>query len=350
MISTYKCLNCGGSLIFQPEKQNLKCEYCLSEFLEEEINAKEKEYTAKTAQEEADVTSENDGTVSYSCPSCGAAIVASETEIVSKCYYCHNEVLRDESTAEKFQPDVLIPFTISKEKAKEEFLNWASKKKFVPKGYFNKRQIENLTGVYFPYWISDYESKGDVRFDCTKLRVWRSGDTEYTETSKFKVDRKGDLKFRNIISNALSKAENRIAESVLPYNFDEMMPYSKPYLLGFQAESRDIEKEDIEESVKDDVQQYSLSMLQRTVVGYDSVRASNVDIAVKNVGWKYSLFPVWVLTYKGRNGKIFSFSMNGQTGKTCGELPISYKRLSVLFVGVMAAVFAVVSLVEYFLC
>lgn len=28
----FKCPNCGGDLRFNPEMQNFKCEYCLSEF------------------------------------------------------------------------------------------------------------------------------------------------------------------------------------------------------------------------------------------------------------------------------------------------------------------------------
>lgn len=34
---TYKCPNCGGGLQFDPDKQKYACEYCLSEFTQEEL-------------------------------------------------------------------------------------------------------------------------------------------------------------------------------------------------------------------------------------------------------------------------------------------------------------------------
>ena len=34
---TYKCPNCGGGLIFDPQTQKYACEYCRSECAEEEL-------------------------------------------------------------------------------------------------------------------------------------------------------------------------------------------------------------------------------------------------------------------------------------------------------------------------
>lgn len=47
---TYKCPNCGGGLIFEPKSQKYHCEFCLSDFTEEEmekIQEKEQEKEEK---------------------------------------------------------------------------------------------------------------------------------------------------------------------------------------------------------------------------------------------------------------------------------------------------------------
>ena len=31
---SYKCPNCGGSVVFDPKKQKFCCEFCMSEFTE----------------------------------------------------------------------------------------------------------------------------------------------------------------------------------------------------------------------------------------------------------------------------------------------------------------------------
>ena len=36
---SYKCPNCGGSVVFDPKKQKFCCEFCMSEFTEEEMKA-----------------------------------------------------------------------------------------------------------------------------------------------------------------------------------------------------------------------------------------------------------------------------------------------------------------------
>ncbi len=36
---SYKCPNCGGSVVFDPKKQKFCCEFCMSEFTKEEMEA-----------------------------------------------------------------------------------------------------------------------------------------------------------------------------------------------------------------------------------------------------------------------------------------------------------------------
>ena len=77
---SYKCPNCGGGLTFDPVSQKLTCEYCMSEFSEEEI----KDLEGAHSEEDAAV---------YICPSCGAEIVTDNTTAATFCYYCHNPVV-----------------------------------------------------------------------------------------------------------------------------------------------------------------------------------------------------------------------------------------------------------------
>ena len=45
------------------------------------------------------------------------------------------------------------------------------------------------------------------------------------------------------------------------------------------------------------------------------------------------------MTYKGRDGKIYYYSMNGQNGNVYGELPIDYKKVGILSGAVSLLVF-----------
>ena len=106
---SYKCPNCGGSVVFDPKKQKFCCEFCMSEFTKEEMEAaalkstetsgtQEESSAADTAQNNnAGSTKQNEDALVYICPSCGAEVVTDATTAATFCYYCHNPVVLQES-------------------------------------------------------------------------------------------------------------------------------------------------------------------------------------------------------------------------------------------------------------
>ena len=55
---------------------------------------------------------------------------------------------------------------------------------------------------------------------------------------------------------------------------------------------------------------------------------------------QYALLPVWILNTRWE-GKDFLFTMNGQTGKLVGNLPVSTKRVIGLFAAIAASLIAI---------
>ena len=119
-VVSYKCPHCGGELIFNPTTQKYKCEYCLSDFSQEELEAlkpaegsEEKvENYQEYSESEENKTEEQGEAVVYHCPSCGAEIVTEETTAATFCYYCHNPVVLSGRVSGEFLPDKIIPFSI----------------------------------------------------------------------------------------------------------------------------------------------------------------------------------------------------------------------------------------------
>ena len=99
-----------------------------------------------------------------------------------------------------------------------------------------------------------------------------------------------------------------------------------PYLSGFFAEQYNIEKEEVEPQLKAQIDKYFDYLLNETINGYNQVSFERNDIKVDLKEWNYTLLPVWILTYK-YNGKTYIFAVNGQTGKSFGELPLSNARV-----------------------
>lgn len=353
---TFKCPNCGGGLIFNPETQEYKCEFCLSDFQLEELEALGKkegeEETAAKSDAPSPAASDDPvpQAVVYTCPSCGAEIVTDETTAASFCYYCHNPVVMEGRLEGKFQPDYVVPFAISREKAEEIFGQWISRKRYAPSDFYSKKQIESMTGVYFPYWLYSCRVDGRLEAEGTKLRMWTAGNLRYTEKKVYQVSRDGQMPVKNIARNALKKANARLSEGVLPFQTDGLMKFQMGYLAGFMAEKRDLEKEALAGGIEQEVRDFAYASLKNSASGYSSLTVQKQQADIRDVSWHYGLFPVWTLTYKSpKDGKIYYFALNGQTGKTCGEIPVDGKKLSVLFLSVFLPLLILLLAGGYFL-
>lgn len=328
-VITYKCPNCGGELLFDPESQKFKCEYCLSSFEEGELQNPEEstsigsepktKYSSRTQQEEQEA-------VVYHCPNCGAEIITDATTAATFCFYCHNPVILSGRLDGSLKPDCIIPFSIEKEEAIKRFTEWIGKKKFVPHAFFSKDQIEKISGIYFPYWTFDLQVNGILHASGENVQVWTSGDYRYTERSYYSVLRGGRIRFWDLMKNALKKADFKLSEGVLPFETDKMIPFSMAFLSGFQAEKRDIEIDDLKDEVTHQIYGYTTQLLEETAQEYTSLTDKKYDVTITNSSIQYLLLPVWILTYP-KKGKTYYYAMNGQTGKVCGVLPVNWKKL-----------------------
>ena len=325
----YQCPNCGAGISFNAEEQKFCCEFCLSEFTEEEISA------ANTPEDvekrEAERREYNDSMNEYMCPNCGAQVVADLNTVADQCYYCHNPVVLSGRLSGQMRPQRIIPFHYNKKEAQDRFLAFATKKWFVPRNFFSKEQIEKIAGVYYPFWVTDADTESTMHAAATRLRIWRQGDVEYTETSRFDIHRKGNVHFEDITMSAFSEADKRMLEGILPYPSEALEEFSAPYLSGFLAKKRDIEREQLSDEVKRRMNSYSADLLRSTVHGYNTVDVKETHVNIKKSHWEYSLMPIWILTYRDKKDKIYTYAMNGHTGKVYGELPLSFARLALLF-------------------
>lgn len=364
-IVNYKCPNCAAPLKFNPDKQLFSCEYCLSDFTEQKIQEIYAEREAKTSrQEEAEQKAQSkkqaqpakdtghqekeEEAVVYNCPSCGAVVMTTASTAATTCFYCQNPVVLGGRLSGEFQPDRVIPFALSRDKAVEKFIGMCKKKKFLPKDFASANQVEKMTGVYFPYWYIDEQKQANMSAKGNKIRTWRVGNKRYTETSVYQLERSGDLVIKNVFERAL-KSENRdMLQCVHPFDLTQAKPFAMSYLSGFQAEKRDIERAEIDKEVQKRISEYGKQLLKNTTSEYTGVVVQRYDDRTELESWNYTLLPVWVVTYKYKD-EIYPFAINGQTGKTFGKLPVAKGKLAILASIITAAIFILGTIGGYFL-
>lgn len=354
-VTNYQCPSCTGPLHYSGASGKLECDYCGSSYTVAEIEAlyKEKEAKAAEAFETADTAAQSgddssawdtasmssdwgadaSGMKTYSCPSCGAELICDANTAATACPYCGNPTVVPGQFAGALRPDYVLPFKLSREDAINALRRHYKNKPFLPRAFSAQNQIEKIQGVYVPFWMFDGEADGHARYDATRSRVFRTGDWEVTKTDHFEICRDGSMPFEKVPVDASTKMPDDHMDSIEPYNYDDLKPFSTAYLPGFLADKFDVSADKSRERADVRCLGSLKKALQGTVTGYATCfpRGEHADIQRGKV--HYALLPVWLLNTKWQ-GKDFIFAMNGQTGKLVGDLPVDKGR----FWGMFAAI------------
>ena len=135
----------------------------------------------------------------------------------------------------------------------------------------------------------------------------------------------------------------------MPYKLEDLKEFHMGFLSGFMAEKRDIEQKEVEGRMQAEMKNSAEKLMRETVQGYNSVSVNQFGVIPKKEDWSYVLFPVWTVTYRGRDGKTYHDSVNGQTGKVFGELPIDHTKLMLTSILSAAAVLIIALIGGFFL-
>ena len=95
-----------------------------------------------------------------------------------KCPYCGNQAIIPESFSGLYKPDYVVPFSVDKESAKGKLKDFVKGKKLLPKSFTSGNRIENITGLYVPFWLYSCKADGTVTFEGVKKSTRE--DVRYT--------------------------------------------------------------------------------------------------------------------------------------------------------------------------
>lgn len=222
-VTNYKCPACTGPLRFDSATGKLQCDFCGSSYEVAEI---EKLYAEKDAQaagafRQAEEQAAADGEWTsasgsdwgadaeklrvYSCPSCGAELICDETTSATSCPYCGNNTIVPGQFSGALKPDYVLPFKLDKAAAVAALKKHYGGKKLLPKAFSNEDHIEEVKGVYVPFWLYDGSAEVDVRCHGTKVSGYSTARENVTVTNHYDVRRAGTVRFERVPVDASSK-------------------------------------------------------------------------------------------------------------------------------------------------
>ena len=281
---------------------------------------------------------------SFICSSCGAELVCDKNTMATECCYCGNTVMIPSRFSNMLKPDYIIPFKKTKDEAIAALKNFYMGKVLLPDAFTEKNRMEAIQGMYVPYWIFDSFLEIEAVFNARDNFCWCEGSTTTTTTNHYECKRTGNMDLIRIPVDASVKMADDVMESIEPFDYQDLLPFDSAYMAGYLADKYDVSSDKamqrtekanqkVEAELKDipSLQKWAELNLFHDVKGFNKVDdepvSSNMRIKIRS---SYALVPVWILTTRYED-KLYTFVMNGQTGKFVGNLPIDEEKRKKIF-------------------
>jgi len=386
------CKNCGGTLIFDPEKQKMICDRCGSaitpgevDFYAREILENKKPVPLSDESEpEPDLdiypgnaSDSNDDTEYewfdpppllkdeevkpirklslgygpddymdcsvYTCDYCGGEVIVNGTEASTMCIFCGNPVIVFSRVAKQRRPSLIVPFKITKKEALQAIRKEFKKGFFIP-GKIKNFKEQQVRGIYIPYWIADAEHYGSVVIEGSVEKT-KSG-----EESTYYYGRAGMITINDFPVDASKILPNEISSRLEPFGIRNAEEFHEDYLAGFYSSIADDKFDDLSDLIK----KRAASIFEEQAME-DLMNAAPERIVeawhyteVDYSSLRYAMLPAWFIIYNHK-GKHNTILVNGETGKVVCGVPWNKALFFVLFTLFALAMTAAGVLVMYML-
>ncbi|MBQ3378398.1 MAG: hypothetical protein IJG50_00870 [Clostridia bacterium] len=281
------CNTCGAPVGFDIINQTYRCAHCG----EIGVPADKKnafEFKRQIRRDDETVSGDGGEAETFFCPSCGAKLVFAAGDASTTCDFCGSRLVRQELSSDAGTPDLIIPFFITLDEARERMLSWGRTHEKTPEGKSVISNIDGLCGYYLPYRIV----RGPVQAE-----VYRHG-------TERKFNCRGFIEGTAV--NASKQLDNRVLNDMEPFDWTAARPFEYGYIAGSGVKLADISDAETDRRVREEVAQDFLldveKLMQTTGV---TLKVETGELASLTV-----LLPVYFI----RGGKLTA-AMNGQTGR-----------------------------------
>ncbi len=262
----------------------------------------------------------------YSCTSCGAKLMVNSKEAASFCAYCGQPTIIFERVSEEVQPDVVIPFSITKEKAvsliKEKFMSG----RFVPDEIKNF-EIDKLRGIYIPFWLCSTNNRCKMNLSAT--RTERRNGKQYQKSISMYRDL--ECEYERITVDASRRLNDSISKRLEPYDLSKLVPFDIGYLSGFYADRYDVPADEAVNIAKQRSEEFIEKRIFDSCEDVSNIQKKSDSKTTNIADIEYAMLPAWFITFRYK-GIIYTVVVNGQTGKVIGNVPVNKIKVGMALV------------------
>ncbi len=335
------CPDCGGEMEWNAGKQVLACPYCGFVPKEQPKGGAEAAGIVEHDLEKAlgDTSSEKRGygteTVKVKCQSCQAISVFEPTRVAQRCEFCGSpSIVPYQETRDAITPESLLPVKLDGPRCRDIVKNWVRSRWFAPDALKSGALTDTLKAIYLPYWTFDAKAHAD----------WTAMSGQYYYTTEHYTDSKGQSHTRQVqhtrwypsagqvdhfFDDALVPGTVGVRMDLLakvePFPTKDVKPYDPAFVRGWTVERYQVDLRKASERNRQQMDGEMQSLCGAQVPG-DTYRDLQVQTQYAARTFKHILVPVWLVTYT-LGAKSYQVLVNGYTGSTAGDRPISWVKV-----------------------
>lgn len=319
MAELFPCPSCGGQLVYDPTRGQMKCRSCGSFFDVEGYKPKSFDYTRQI----------------LTCPSCGGEVAAPSLEGMEFCPYCGTEIANAQAFSEKGYPELIIPFSLSKEDCIDRYRRMVKGVPFLPDELSGTDGLSSFVGLYTPYWIYHYKASGTVVAPVEKYTSDAVYDYHYLADMKTDLDCSISMGV-----DASATLDDTVSEKLDPFFIDKLEEFNPDYMAGFYAENSTVDPSVYVDSARAKCSEIIVKKMDQMAEENNDYSIGDFKGTCQRVADHLTVekectgayLPLWFLTTR-KNNRVAYTVVNGQTGVTYADLPVDigkYVRASLI--------------------
>ncbi len=346
---TFPCTQCGANLVFCADVDALKCQYCgtINQISPPPLPITEYSFHNALKNIHAQKWSLNAQDREVKCPSCAATFMINFHTRSTTCPYCQTPIVTNMDIFMPLSPESLLPFDINQKEAKEIVKKWIGSLWFAPSSLKQFTETDsNFLGVYLPYWTYDSDTlsryhgqRGIIYHDRVTRRVFINGREELVDDVVERIEWspvRGEISkhFDDVLIGATLTIPRKLADSLQPWDLENLTPFDDRYLSGFESETYQVAL-DKGFAYAQRTMEYYIRDAVRYQIGGDRQQITDLKIYHDNVTFKYILLPIWTAHFSYKN-KEYRFAINARTGVIKGERPYSKVKIILAVLALLA--------------
>ena len=258
-------------------------------------------------------------TQGFDCTGCGASMTYDASAQSLRCPFCGSEALEEQPTKKSIAPRRVLPFSQDKDSAIAIMRKWLGRGFWRPSDLSQTAAVTKIAAVYVPYWVFTAKTFTYWTADSSQTPFGARGDW-----MPLTGEHRGN--YAGVLIGASGVLTPGETTAICPFDLAAAVPPEQVDLDNAIVEQFRVQRKYARPQARQGLENLEQQACLQHVPGRH--RNMKVNLRIEGLSSEAVLFPVWIMAYTYQD-RVFRFLVNGQTGKSSGKAPTSWKKVIV---------------------